>query len=274
MTLISLLLVLSIERIATQSTYWQSDIYLKRYQQLIEGQRWLPQSASIWGLLAVVGVPSVLLYLLLQKLDNALLLLILSTALLMICIGCPALRATYKCYLQAASRGDAEACFLYADQLGHQAQREDSFGQSLVWLNYQHYAAVTIWFTAFGAAGAVFYTLSRGMQQYLQAQSHPLATKAETLMSVLDWIPVRITALGFLLVGHFSRALPIWLSYLPDPSISARQLLAEVSRAAEEIEPDERDSTQEPMALVKLAKRNIMFILVIMSLLTLAGWID
>ena len=277
MTLISLLLVLSIERIAIQSQWWQADVYINKYQGAVQKKGWLndaAQATNAWALLGLVLVPAIVLYLLLQQIDGALLSLLVQTAILMICVGCPTLRATYKCYLQAANRGDIQACSMYADQLGHDEQGERSFGQSLIWLNYQHYAAVVIWFAVFGAAGAVLYVLARGFAQQLEQSEHPLKEQAATMMAILDWVPVRITALGFLLVGHFSRALPVWIGYLPDPSVSARQLLAEVSKAAEEIEPDENDCTEEPCTLVRLAKRNIMFILVIISLLTLSGWIN
>jgi AmpE protein len=76
------------------------------------------------------------------------------------------------------------------------------------------------------------------------------------------------------LVGHFSRAFPTWLGYLPDPAVQAKTLLLAVSKQAEEIEPDENDCTEEPCTLVRLAKRNVMFLLVIIALLTLSGWID
>ena len=46
------------------------------------------------------------------------------------------------------------------------------------------------------------------------------------------------------------------------------------SKKAEEIEPDENDCTEEPCTLVRLAKRNVMFLLVIIALLTMSGWID
>ena len=277
MTLISLLLVLSIERIAIQSQMWQADAYFDKYQNIIQQRGWLSDvtnSANAWFLFGVIFIPSVFLYVLLQQVDSSLLSLVIETAILMVCVGCPTLRATYKCFLQAANRGDMQACSMYADQLGHDDSGPRSFGQNLIWLNYQHYAAVVIWFAAFGAAGSVLYVLARGFSQKLEEMEHPLAGQASTLIAILDWIPVRITALGFLLVGHFSRALPIWIGYLPDPSVSAKQLLADVSKAAEEIEPDEHDCTEEPCTLVRLAKRNIMFILVAISLLTLSGWID
>jgi AmpE protein len=101
-----------------------------------------------------------------------------------------------------------------------------------------------------------------------------VANQVKRLLDIVDWIPVRITALGFLLVGHFSRAFPTWLGYLPDPAVQAKTLLLDVSKQAEEIEPDENDCTEEPCTLVRLAKRNVMFLLVIIALLTLSGWID
>jgi AmpE protein len=273
MTLISLLLVLTIERLTTQSKYWQAELYLGRYQEWIKARNWIKESSSGWALFALIFIPSLLLFYIGQQIDNSLLSLIFNASLLMVCIGCPGLRATYKCFLQAANRGDLQACSMYADQLGHDENSIQSFGQNLVWLNYRHYAAVVIWFTVFGAAGAVAYTLARGFEERLTESEHELAAQAANIMKILDWVPVRVTALGFLLVGHFSNALPIWLGYLADTTIPAKTILAEVSKAAEDIEPDEFDCTEEPCTLVKLAKRNVMFILVVISLLTLTGWV-
>lgn len=274
MTLISLLFVLAMERLATQNKYWQAEFYVSHYQTLITQRGWLGESINAWWLAGLVGLPALLLFLLLHSLENNLVSFVISTAVLMVCVGCPALRATYKSYLQAANRGDLEACSLYADQLGHDDSSSATFGQNLVWLNYRHYAAIILYFVVFGAAGAVLYVLARSLHSYLLEQQHSAASHADQLMHVLDWLPVRITALGFLLVGHFSRAFPIWLSHFPDPAMEAKTLLVDVSRAAEEVETDEHDCTEEPCILVRLAKRNLMFMLVIISLLTLSGWLS
>jgi AmpE protein len=274
MTLISLLFVLALERIATQNKYWQADVYFSHYQTLITQRGWLGESDNAWLLAALVTLPALLVFLLLNSMGNNFFSFIISTSVLMVCVGCPALRATYKSYLQAANRGDLQACSLYADQLGHDDSSSATFGQNLVWLNYRHYAAIVLYFVAFGAAGAVAYVLARSFHHFLHEQQHSAAPQADQLMHVLDWLPVRITALGFLLVGHFSRAFPIWLSHFPDPAVDAKTLLADVSRAAEEVESDEHDCTEEPCTLVRLAKRNVMFMLVIISVLTLSGWLS
>jgi AmpE protein len=163
---------------------------------------------------------------------------------------------------------------MYEDQIIGDDKGSTSFGLNLVWQNYRHYTAVILWFAACGAAGAILYILIREMGSKLSNNNEQVSNQVKRLLSIVDWIPVRITALGFLLVGHFSRAFPTWLGYFPDPAVQAKTLLLDVSKKAEEVEPDENDCTEEPCTLVRLAKRNVMFLLVIIALLTLSGWID
>ncbi|MFT7412717.1 MAG: AmpE protein [Paraglaciecola sp.] len=274
MTLISLLLVLLVERVITKSQYWQAGFYADKYLENIESRGWFSSSSKSWMLALVIFVPVVIVYLVVQAFSGGLLELVISTAILMVCVGCPAIRATYKCFLQAADKGDIQACSMYEDQISGDDKESTSFGLNLVWQNYRHYTAVILWFAACGAAGAILYILVREMGSKLSDDNEQVANQVKRLLNIVDWIPVRITALGFLLVGHFSRAFPIWLGYLPDPAVQAKTLLLDVSKKAEEIEPDENDCTEEPCTLVRLAKRNMMFLLVIIALLTLSGWID
>ena len=119
----------------------------------------------------------------------------------------------------------------------------------------------------------MLYVLARSTQQWLSEQEDMRLPIADKLMALLDWLPVRITALGFLLVGHFSRALPIWLHHFTGLNTPAKTVLCEVAKAAEDIEPDENDCTEEPCTLVRLAKRNVLFLVVFISVLSLSGWL-
>ncbi|GAB5380899.1 MAG: beta-lactamase regulator AmpE [Aliiglaciecola sp.] len=273
MTLISLIVVLLAERIAIQSKFWQESFYNGLYQSQLIKRRWLDENSKGSHYLLIVAIPPLVLYLLLGTVDSALLRLVFDSAILMVCIGCPSLRATYKSYLQAANRGDFQACSMYADQLGHSSNSPSSFGQNLVWLNYQHYAAVIIWFAILGPAGSVLYVLALSTHHWLENEKQVELPAAKKVMMVLDWLPVRITALGLLLVGHFSKALPIWLSHFASVDKPAKELLCEVAKAAEDVEPDEHDCTEEPCTLVRLAKRNVMFLVVFISVLSLSGWL-
>ncbi|MBU2876920.1 beta-lactamase regulator AmpE [Aliiglaciecola lipolytica] len=273
MTLISLIVVLMAERVATQTKYWRESFYNGLYQRFLMRKNIFSEDMSTASFLAVVILPALILLILINSVDNALTRLILDTAILMVCIGCPNLRDVYKCYLQAANRGDFQACTMYADQLGHSGDSPGSFGQELVWLNYQHYAAVIIWFALLGPAGAVMYVLARSTTHAYKTEFQNELSIAQQLMAILDWLPARITALGLLLMGHFSRALPIWLKYLFDLNVSAKELLCKVADAAEEVDINKEDYTEEPCTLVRLAKRNVMFLVVLISVLSLSGWL-
>ncbi|WP_166424786.1 beta-lactamase regulator AmpE [Paraglaciecola sp. 20A4] len=270
MTLISLLLVLFVERVTTKSRYWQADFYSAKYLDRWQNRDWLSGETSLLLLVIIIALPSLLIFCALTFAVGQIIAFIISTAILMVCVGCPSVRATYKCYLQAANRGDMEACNLYADQIIENNQNPGTFGQNLVWQNYRHYAAVALFFVILGAPGAVLYVLARAAESRIGHENNTV----NKIMYFLDWLPVRITALGFLLVGHFSHALPIWLGHFLTPKIPAKKLLIDVSRAAEDVEPDEHNCTEEPCTLVRLAKRNILFLMAVISGLTLVGWLN
>ena len=91
------------------------------------------------------------------------------------------------------------------------------------------------------------------------------------ILFYLDWLPVRITSLGYMFVGHFSKALPMWLESLFDGKKPTHQILIDVAQKSEDIMVDEDDCTAEPCLLVRLAKRNALLVLAVISALTLVG---
>lgn len=271
MTLISLLLVLAIERATTKTAYWQSGFYTSGYASWLQQRDILSPHSSLPMLLAIALIPALILWFALYQLDAFFITFIVDTAVLMVCTGCPELRQSYKGYLQAASREDTEASLLYAEQLGYPCESGNSFGQCLVWVNYRHYAAVAIWFVVFGAAGALFYVLSLSILQYLIQQQHSQQAQWQKVVELIDWVPARLYTLGLLVVGHFSRALNIWLAYLGRTDTPARKIITEVAQAAEYVEPEGIECTEEPCTMVRLVKRNMMALLVVVAILTLAG---
>lgn len=296
MILMSLLLVLSLERLISKEPNWHIEKYASQYREWLTGKGWLGKKSNSAVLYSSLLAPAVILAAVEYFLLGAFLTFIEQSIVLFLCIGCPALRATYKCFLNAAERNDLQACSMYTDQLGHcantQSESEDgeyeeknqgsaqvqgkSFGQHLTWLNYQHYAAVMLWFMAFGAPGALFYSLSRSTTEALCAAQHPLRETAGRLMFALDYVPVRITTFGMLMMGHFSRALPEWIKHALQLDISAYDVLTIISAKAEMLTPEEQalqaeNAAVEPKVLVKLAKRNVIFLLVVTSALTVIG---
>ena len=91
------------------------------------------------------------------------------------------------------------------------------------------------------------------------------------ILFYLDWLPVRITSLGYMFVGHFSKALPMWLESFFDGKKPTHEILIDVAQKSEDIMVNEDDCTAEPCLLVRLAKRNALLVLAAISALTLVG---
>ena len=87
----------------------------------------------------------------------------------------------------------------------------------------------------------------------------------------VDWLPVRVTSFGYMFVGHFSKAMPVWLENCFDFNKPTHQVLIDVAEKSEDIMVDAKDCTSEPCLLVRLAKRNALFILAVIAILTLTG---
>lgn len=282
MALFSLLVVLILERLKLVGGLLQFETVFERYRRATFDDSAL---RSPWKLALVLLSPALLvawLADLLQGVHLGLWHLLLWLVVGVVLFGNQSLRQRFKQYLEAACRGDLQACFLNADKVDpvpfeatDEAQLGQRMGQVAAWLNYRYYAATALYFVLLGPAAATFYCTVRGYHDHsLRQQLHrPVLTG---LMTLMDWIPSRIVAFGFALTGHFSRALSVWLALVFKPAVSARELIYRVAVVAEEI-PQESEApvcVQSTLALLKLAKRNVTLLLLVVSILTILGWIN
>ncbi len=81
---------------------------------------------------------------------------------------------------------------------------EETFRQSMVRL-----FGVLFWFLLLGGAGAVLYLLTRLARDRWQAEP-AFGLFAHSMAGWLDWLPVRIVAFSFAIVGNFQDALECW----------------------------------------------------------------
>jgi len=79
---------------------------------------------------------------------------------------------------------------------------------------HRHVFGVIAWFAVFGAAGAVFYRLSAMLRDSWGARSPSVegvfGVFSRTAFGWIDWIPVRLTAVSFAIVGDFEDAIYCW----------------------------------------------------------------
>lgn len=294
MTLIILLIVLVVERVALQSDKWQASYYIAKYSDFFR-TRFSKAKPSSWGTLIFVATPATALGVLLYLLDSSLLDFLLGLLIVAICVGNPNARLWYRQYLNALGRKDEEAQSIIQCKLtdsceglvqeksegDHEEQIEEAkkinngretLGETLIWINFRYYAAPIFYFVLFGIPGLVFYTTVLYLAEYSKTHSELDGSQQETIFTWLEWLfwlPSRFVSLGFMVVGHFSNGLETWLKYAADFSKSGREMLCKVALKSEQY-GDElvRDNAQH---MVKLTKRNMVLFLVVVALLTLYG---
>jgi len=91
---------------------------------------------------------------------------------------------------------------------------------------HRHVFGVLAWFSVlaafgFGPAGAVLYRMTEFVARYWRhralVQSQPVSPALQSVSarawSIIDWLPARITALAFAVVGSFEDAIDCWRNY-------------------------------------------------------------
>ena len=134
-------------------------------------------------------------------------------------------------------RGDAEAAYLVAQRdLAVEAEDEASLLKGvqghLVWQAYQSFFAVIFWYALLGPMAALAYRLIALAAEHSTAPS--LREAAVQLRHGFDWLPVRVLASSFALVGNFASVSRALLHELLSWDISAAQLVIISARAAGE----------------------------------------
>ncbi len=164
---------------------------------------------------------------------------------------------------------------------------------------HRHVFGVLTWFSVLaafglGPTGAVLYRFSEFVTRYWQHKSEAhhqpvseaLQTNAVAVWKLIDWIPARVTAIGFAVVGNFEEAIEGWRRYAQDAPGSNDGLVLAATAGAVNIHlgrqthgsasgsaPTERGQTPELAHLaivVGLVWRTVVMWIVLLALLTLA----
>lgn len=279
MSLFTLLLVLTWERLFKLGEHWQLDRHLRiMFRQVHTAS--LPRTL-IMLLLWIALVSAV--WWVLHGLFFGVVALLFSVSMGLLCLGAGVKRQYYHRYLLAVRQGDRETSNQMMEKLalihGLPAEGEEArlreLQNSLLWINFRYYLAPIFWLVvagSYGPAALAGYAFLRAYQSWL-AQQPPLIraqSGVDALLHVLDWLPVRLAGLGYALVGHGERALPAWFASLGDRHSSPYQVLTRLAQYALSRDPH-LDALQTPTAAVSLAQKVALMVLVVVSLLTIYG---
>ncbi len=223
MTIFAIIVALTIEQFRPLAISRINDV-LAQWSRLLEnrfnaGQR----SHGVAAWLVGVALPSVLV-LVVQALaawSNWLLALLLDVAVLYLTMGFRQFSHHYTAIHVALRSGEiGQARQLLYQWRGIDAERLSSdevarlaIEEALV-ASHRHVFAPLILFALFGPAGAVFYRLVRHFAQAWGerggAPDDVFGEFARRAFAIIDWLPVRMTAASFAIVGNFEDAVFCW----------------------------------------------------------------
>lgn len=238
MSFLVLLLVLWVEKFSAWRSNIQQDGPWLRWLGRLEQPYWAARPWLALALLVLLPLAALaLLLLLLKPLAYGWLALPVHLLVVIYSLGRGDLQAALGPFRDSWRRGDAEAAYLVARRdLGLEAEEEAVLLQRvqgyLVWQAYQSFFAVIFWYALLGPLAALAYRLLALTAEH--AEQPALRERAVQVRHGFDWLPVRILATSFALVGNFAAVSRALLHELLSWDIGAAQLVINAGRAASE----------------------------------------
>ncbi|CAG8868006.1 hypothetical protein PS627_02767 [Pseudomonas fluorescens] len=240
MSFLVLVLVLWVEKFSSLRHRLQRDGFF--FGELVR----LERSGKVhpwWTLIILVLAPVAVLVLLLHVLEPVaygLLALPVHLLVLIYSLGRGDTKAALGPLRDAWRRGDQQAALHVAERdLGLAADDAEGLLERvqghLLWQAYQSFFAVVFWYFLLGPAAALAYRLLDLIAAHTPQPA--LKARAGQLRHVMDWLPVRVLALSFALVGNFMSVIRLMLSELLNWHIRADQLVARAGRVADDAPP-------------------------------------
>jgi AmpE protein len=209
--------------------------------------------------LATVFLPVVfvhLIYLWAGRALHGLVELAILVSSLLFAFGRGNLGAALGAYLERWGRGDFQAAHQLLEQdqasgtceeISSPAQLHTAARRRLYYRAFERLFGVLFWFVLAGPAGAVAYRLVQ-LEQSLVRELDPAQPGSRlALQHWADWLPARLLALGFALVGDFDACLERWRLIVADTRIAAVELLERCGNAALRFVPSEGAESEDAL---------------------------
>ncbi|MFI4919981.1 MAG: hypothetical protein ACHP65_10555, partial [Legionellales bacterium] len=250
MKLLVIVLCLLSERYLMHSVSYQRfswfDSYWKKITKSMESYK---AFASPWSLLTAIMVPVVfivsVIYIVLHGVFFGLLGLLLSTLILLYCLG-------------------PQNAFYPISDNNSELQNPVMVGSYFAGVNSQLFA-VLFWYVIAGPIAVLIYRLF-----FLCQNADPVKKAAVMVTDVLEWLPARLTVLLLLIVGNFQRGMPPFVRFFFSKPAVNKLMLSECGMQAVRI--SEAEEIPMPVAESLVEQASVVF-LVFIALCTLVAWL-
>ena len=295
MSLIAILVAMATEG------FWKSIPWLGKFRGVVRFAQWLHGQfgKSAWmngamGVLVTIG-PGVLLVAIIQNYLSAgdgllrwLLLLVFSVAVLVFCIGVRGLNNQIDQYVTALRHGDPEGAYLHVREIladaspANPAETNRMLLENILIRNNQRLLAILFWFVLLGPAGAFMYRSTTQLKGLEGGEREGFLEAVLRLQAILDWIPARITAICYAVIGSFEDAIHNWRTQADalGEDVRTRNQGVLVASGFGALRLGEAPAQEEDLELFceriedaqAMVRRTVIAWLTVFAFLTIAGW--
>jgi len=165
--------------------------------------------------------------------------------------------------------------------------------------SHRHVFAPLLWFAVLGPAGALFYRLAHSLDEFWGDRSElefgEFGQFAHQAFALIDWVPLRVTAAAFAVVGDFEDAVHCWRTQAdrwPDGgsgillASGAGALGVRLGMPVHDVIQDTGDASDRPelglgedadpdfmQSTIGLVWRSLVLGLAVLALIWISGWV-
>jgi AmpE protein len=287
MKFVIILICLAVERYTHLGHYLNRFCCFQAYadfcrKQLEKAGVWRSELGMVFTVIPLLIVTAIIYYSL-QHLAHNLVGRLLALIILLYCLGPQDIYTLLSQYFSASQRGNTESARESIEPLlphGHVADSDLCRAVTFATMTKFNDGifAVVFWFVILGPVGAVLYRSIAMTQEWANLGTmgdSSLARYAKLCKDILDWIPVRLLALGFALMGNFMNTFNYWLrNFLTRPEEN-HDVLINTGLIALEIDHIEaKDAVVEENKLtLALIDRTTVLYLIVLALITLGTFL-
>jgi membrane protein required for beta-lactamase induction len=290
MNLISILITLAIEH------YYSAVQSLRRYNWFrnyssalyakLAGQEW---RNGPFGILLIIGSILFAVWLISAMLASVAVFLafLFATCVLIYTLGPVDLSQQVKDYSEAVHNKDEDAIRDIARQiLGCSRSKLSTLSPNEIGQMVQRAVlnesitrifGIILWFMVLGPLGAALLRMACELKKYHSLMGDGFEKSINDLVEILNWLPVRLTVIGFALAGSFTDTVSRWTSLTDFWKDDNETLLIDSAMGAIQNEPidddEENDCLEAIHRTLALAKRTLVVWIAVIAILTLTGWV-
>ncbi len=201
--------------------------------------------------------------------------LILGVVVLLFCLGSSPLQNKLEHYLKPKEGGEKQAESELKEAIADAGISGGDFFRNVtqlqLWQSHERFFAIVFWFLILGPIGAILYRMISWFHDnalHGEAMYDKQLDHMTQIHNWAAWIPARIVALTYTLVGNFMASFDVWLKQAPKMGL-VKEILISCGFASLGIADDDKGDKEENEHAQKLVHRALLVWVLIIAVATL-----